>query len=345
MMRPAVTRLAGVPLLVAAGAAAPPATAAPVTVPNTCFHSFDGRWHDQPGVVDLAAGPDPVAPGGPFTTRGSLTLELPARFTRLGYTLGLLKAGENRVAARASLALAATGATPASQVVETDVAFVTTIETNGPAFTSGDPLTVTIPLPSGPWTAPADGAVALRQAGPGLLPKSAAGAGPRGSVFVEGKLGFFAFSMDCQPGTSKPGGAGPIPQEAAPALALGVGRPAAPPPPPPAATAPDVAVLSRGLRVRGGAVRLAVRCVATTPCAGVATLRSAARLRLGARRARVALGATTFSLRPGRAATLVIRPAPRALARLAGRDALAVRATAAPRSGAPASRLLVLRLH
>ncbi|MDX6555733.1 MAG: hypothetical protein QOD86_1928, partial [Miltoncostaeaceae bacterium] len=125
---------------------------------------------------------------------------------------------------------------------------------------------------------------------------------------------------------------------------LGVGAPA-PAPAARAAVTPDVAVLSRGLRVRGGAVRVAVRCVATTPCAGLATLRSDAKLRIGARRAALALGTTPFSLAPGTATTLVIRPARRALARLAGRDALAVRVSAAPASGEPASRLLVLRLH
>jgi len=59
----------------------------------------------------------------------------------------------------------------------------------------------------------------------------------------------------------------------------------------------------------------------------------------------LALGHAPYALEPGRVTTLVIRPAPRALAHLGRRTALPVRVVAAPASGEPASRALVLRLR
>ena len=79
--------------------------------------------------------------------------------------------------------------------------------------------------------------------------------------------------------------------------------------------------------------------------AGVAKLRSRAKLRLGARRAVLALGRAPYALEPGRATTLVLRPAPRALALLGRRTTLPVRVVAAPASGEAGSRVLDLRLR
>lgn len=209
-----------------------------------------------------------------------------------------------------------------------------------------------MPLAATTWTTAAGGVVALRQAGAGRLPVTAAGTTPRGSLFIEGTLGLFPFSLDCQAGAARPNGSGAIPQEPPPVATVGVGTPAPPPAPPlapPPATsagqADGVVILSPGLRLAGGAVRVAVRCASTAPCRGVVAVRSDTPVRSGSRRAVLALGRVAVSLAAGRAASLLVRLTPRALASASTRRALAVRVLATPADGDPVARRLVLRLR
>jgi hypothetical protein len=124
----------------------------------------------------------------------------------------------------------------------------------------------------------------------------------------------------------------------------------APPPPPGGGTTPKPAtagVASTSLRYRDGRVRVVVRCPATAAraCAGTLRARTAARVRVGRRRATVTVLSASYSVEAGRRRTLRLRPttAGRSLLRRARAVRLVVVLRARGARTATATQRLTLR--
>jgi hypothetical protein len=316
-----------------------------VTTTNACLYSVNGEYRNQPVKLTGVGSPTGAAAGAAATLSGaSISAALPPSLPKTGYDLGIFKAGRNPIPSRVWLAIAATGAAPATQVRELSVTASTTIKVDAQGkFVSGTPIVVTIPIPDTTWTVDGSAPVAFSQAGPGTLPSLPVGVGDKivpvsGSIIVKPTLANLRFLMDCQPGTT----AAPF-KTLTPALAAPFATLEADSPVGPASARPSVA--STALKVAGSRVAVAVACPpGAGACKGRIALRSRARVRVGTRSRiitvarvaayEVAAGArTTVALRLGSAARAVMRK----------RRTLGVRVTLTPASGSPITRDVTLR--
>lgn len=329
---------------VIAAALAAPARAATVTTINACLYSVENEYRDQAVTLTGSGSPIGAPAGGVATLSGaSLSARLPPSLPRTGYELGIFKAGYNAIPAKVWIALAATNATPATQVRALTVTASTTIRVNaGRGFVSGTPIVVTIPIPNTTWTLLADGPVSFSQAGPGTLPPLPVGVGDRlapvtGSIVVKPKLASLRFVLDCQPGFTAP----PY-TTITPALATPFGSLDAAVPVPPSAL--RLRVASPALKHRAGRVGVAIACPpGAFSCMGRASVRSLANVRVGsAGRVLTIAGPSTYTVAAGARRTVGLALTPIARRVLRARRSLRVRVGLDPADGADVTRILTL---
>jgi hypothetical protein len=258
-----------------------PALAGTLTTRNSCKWS-DGAWRHLD--VDLAGtgAPSPVAPGsGVALTAASVGVRLPDYLAQAGHGLGILKAGDNEIQARAWVAIAAPATPQGVQVFALQATVHTTItEDASGVYQSSTPIDVTVPIPDSAWTAGAT-PVGFSQAGAGTLPQIPAGSTggliqPIGSAFISATIGTggLKLNIDCQPGTGE-GASPPAPAVAGPFETVGIdaGVPAVTPP---AVRAPVVSLRTTKLVRSGKRVGVAIAC-ADAPCKGAVSVTGASR--------------------------------------------------------------------
>ena len=330
-----------------AAVVAAPAPAATVTTTNACLYSVNNEYRDQLVTLGGVGSPRDAAAGATATLSGAfISATLPPSLPKTGYDLGVLRAGVNPIPSRVWIAIAATGATPATQVAELSVVASTTIKVaaNG-SFISGTPIVVRIPIPDTQWTVTGDAPVAFGQAGAGTLPSLPVGlndqpAAVGGSIVVKPKLANLRFVMDCQPGSTVAPFKSFTPALAPPFATLEADAPA----PPATAVAPAVRVASVKLKRLGSRVGVLVSCPAgSAACTGRLALRSVAPVRI-AGRARVLVVARTARYSVAAGATKAVRLTLSRTARtlMNTRRTLRVRATLAPAAGTVVKRDLTL---
>jgi hypothetical protein len=256
-----------------------PAAAGTLATQNSCKWS-DGVWRHLNVDLTGTGTPSPVAPGsGLSLTAASVHVRLPDYLAQAGHGLGILKAGDNEIQAKAWVAVAAPGTPQGVQVFALQtVAHTTITEDASGAYVSSTPIDVTVPLPDSAWTAGA-ALVAFSQAGAGTLPPVPAGAAggnvqPSGSAFISASIGGggLRLNIDCQPGTGE-GTTPPTPATAGAfeTVALDAGAPAIPAP---LVKTPVIALRTTKLKRSGKSVSVSIAC-ADAPCRGTATMTKA----------------------------------------------------------------------
>ena len=322
-----------------------PAAAGTLTTTNACLYSVNGEYRNQPVKLTGAGSPAGAAAGSTATLSGaSLSATLPPSLPKTGYDLGLFKAGRNPIPSRVWLAIAAAGASPATQVLALSVTASTTIKVNAQGrFVSGTPIVVTIPIPATTWTVDGSVPVAFSQAGPGTLPGLPVGINDQvvpvaGSIVVKPTLANLRFLMDCQPGSTAAPFKTLTPAIAAPFATLEAAGPAAP-----ASARPSV--VSTRLRVAGSRARVVVACPAgPAACRGRIALRSRAPVRIGTRsRILTVARNASYDVAAGARKTVALELGAAARAVLRKRRTLRVRVTLTPVSGEAITRDLTLR--
>jgi len=338
-----------------AAVAADPAGAGTVTIPNACLYSFNAEYRNQQVTLSGVGSPLGASPGTVVTLSGtSLSAQLPTALPEQGYELGVFQAGFNEVPAKVWVALAATNATPATQVRELSVTASTTITVaGGPGseFVSGTPIVVSIPIPDTTWTVSGAGQVTFAQAGPGTLPGLPVGPSDKvqavtGSIVVKPQLGSLRFVLDCQPGVTEPPYKTFTATGAAPFATLESQYvlPAPPPPTPAAQPKPKLRVASTKLKRRDGRIAIAIACPpGTAPCKGRLSARTLSRVRIGRKRRYVKLIPTTsYTVAAGRQRTVRVKLSADARRLLRTRRSVRVRVTLDPSRGANVARTLTL---
>jgi hypothetical protein len=354
-MRPHVRTYAIALFMLAAGLATSPAYAGTITQPNACFYSVNEEFRNQ-AVVLSGVGSPVGAPAGTVATLSgaSISAQLPPSLPMQGYEGGIFHSGYNEVPSKVWIAIAASNATPATQVRELSVIASTTITVQGgegSEFVSGTPIVVTIPIPDTTWTVAADGPVTFAQAPAGSLPDLPVGLDDKviavkGSIVVKPSLGGLRFVMDCQPGSTAAPNKVATPLAATPFAQLEAAAPVPPPPPPPPPVKPagKPRVASSKLKLVAGRVAITIACPAgTVACKGRVGVRSLAPLKLGSKRAILDLTASRAYVVPAsrqRVFKIAITPAARRVMR--ARRSLGLRVTLKPSAGANASRVLTL---
>lgn len=199
---------------------AAPASAGTLTVPNACFWSVPGGWFDQSVEITGAGSPNPAAPGSGVTLTGA-SARSPFPSWIYEYT-EFFQPGENRIEAKVWIALAADGASPATQTLYREVTTTTVKTVHADGTETITPIDVTVPLPDTAWAGPAtEGAAAFKQASAGALGTIPGGVrgqnvDAKGSVFILAMLPTgVGITIDCQPGTAPgrvltPAAAGPF---------------------------------------------------------------------------------------------------------------------------------------
>jgi hypothetical protein len=322
-----------------------PAAAGALTTTNACLYSVNNEYRDQRVKLTGVGSPTGAAAGAAATLSGaSVSAALPASLPKTGYDLGIFKAGQNLIPSRVWLAIAATGAAPATQVRELSVTASTTIKVGAQGnFLSGTPIVVTIPLPDTTWTVTGSAPVTFSQAGPGTLPSLPVGLNDQvvavgGSIVVKPKLANLRFLMDCQPGSTAAPFKTFTPAIAAPFAGLEADGPVAPP-----SARPRVA--STRLRVAGSRAAVVVACPAgLRACKGRIALRSRLPVRVGARSRILTLApAGSYDIAAGARRTVALRLGRAARAVMRKRRTLRVRVTLTPASGTAITRDLTLQ--
>jgi hypothetical protein len=348
-----------------------PAPAATVDTPNACLYSINGEYRNQ--IVTLSGVGSPAgAPAGAAATLSgaSISATLPPSLPEQGYNLGIFKEGYNAIPSTVWIAIAASNASPTTQVRQLSVVASTTIVLrNGPGsdFVSGTPIVVTIPIPDTTWTVAADGPVSFSQAAAGTLPPLPIGTADKvvpviGSIVVKPTLGTLRFVLDCQPGSTVTPFQTATPAVAAPFAALDAlaavapPPPAPPPPPPPIApeVLPNLSIVSPRAGVIGRRIGVAIACPPPDPagrdepgpsgCQGTLTMRSmiTTRTSQGRRAVRIAQPrSVTIPIASRGVVTLALTPAGRHLTDALFRT-LRVRVTLDPKRGSNVSRLMIL---
>jgi hypothetical protein len=256
-----------------------PASAGTLATQNSCKWS-DGYWRHLNVDLTGTGAPSPVSPGSGLNLTGaSVHVRLPDYLAQAGHGLGILKAGDNEIQAKAWVALAAPGTPQGVQVFALQtVAHTTITEDASGVYVSSTPIDVTVPLPDSAWTAGA-APVSFSQAGAGTLPPVPAGSGggnvqPSGSAFISASIGGggLKLNIDCQPGTGE-GTTLPTPAVAAPfeQVAVDAGAPALPAP---LVKTPVIALRTTKLKRSGRSVSVSIAC-ADAPCKGTATMTKA----------------------------------------------------------------------
>jgi hypothetical protein len=259
--------------------AASPASAGTLTTQNSCKWS-DGTWRHLDVDLTGTGSPSPVAPGsGLSLTAASVHVRLPDYLAQAGHGLGILKAGENEIRARAWIAIAAPATPQRVQVFALQTVARTTItEDASGVYQSSTPIDVTVPLPDSAWTA-GGAPVGFTQAGAGTLPPLPAGTSnaniqPAGSAFISATIGSggLKLNIDCQPGTGE--GAGPPTPVAAGAFeTVGIDA-GAPLITPPAIKKPVLTLRTTKLKRSGKRVSVSIAC-ADAPCKGTVSMTKA----------------------------------------------------------------------
>lgn len=344
MRSPHVGRYAIAVAVVAAATLAQPARAATLTSTNACLYSVENEYRDQAVTLTGSGSPIGATAGAVATLSGaSLSARLPPSLPRTGYETGIFKAGYNPIPSKVWIALAATNATPATQVRALSVTASTRIRTTASgAFISGTPIVVTIPIPNTSWTLLEDGPVSFSQAGPGALPPLPVGVGNRevpvsGSIVVKPTLGKLRFVMDCQPGSTAPPFQTFTPAVAPPFASLDATAPV-----PPAAL--RLRVASTSLKHRAGRIGVAIACPpGAFACTGNASVRSLAKVRVGGvSRVLTIAVPRAYTVPAGTQRTVQLPSSALARRVLRTRRSLGVRVTLAPAGGTPVSRVLTL---
>jgi len=131
-----------------------PASAVTLTTENSCKWS-DGYWRHLNADLTGTGSPSPVARGsGLNLTAASVHVRLPDYLAQAGHGLGVLKAGDNEIRAKAWIALAAPATPQSVQVFALEtVAHTTITEDASGAYQSSTAIDVTVPLPDSAWTA------------------------------------------------------------------------------------------------------------------------------------------------------------------------------------------------
>ncbi len=291
--------------------------------------------------------PRAAAAGATATLSGAyISATLPPSLPKTGYDLGIFKAGSNLIPSKVWVAIAATGAAPATQVSELSVTASTTIKVaKSGAFVSGTPIVVRIPIPDTQWTVAGDAPLSFAQAGAGSLPSLPIGlndqlAAVAGSIVVKPRLANLRFVMDCQPGSTVAPFKTFTPALAAPFATLEVDAPV----PPATSAAPAVRVVSTKLKRLGSRVSVLVVCPAGAgTCTGRLALRSVAPVRI-AGRARILLVGPSARYSVAAGATKAVRVTLSRAARtlLRTRRTLRVRTTLTRAGGTAVKRDLTL---
>jgi hypothetical protein len=322
-----------------------PAAAGTRTTTNACLYSVNNEYRDQRAKLTGVGSPTGAATGATATLSGaSVSAALPPSLPKTGYDLGIFKAGQNLIPSRVWLAIAATGAAPATQVLELSVTASTTIKVSAQgSFVSGTPIVVTIPLPDTTWTVDGSAPVAFSQAGPGTLPSLPVGLNDQvvpvgGSIVVKPKLANLRFLMDCQPGSTAAPFKTFTPAIAAPFATLEAAGPVAPP-------SAQARVASTKLKLAGSRAAVIVACPpGSGACRGRLALRSRAPVRIGTRSRILALApAASYNVAAGGRKTVALKLGAAARAVMRKRRTLRVRVTLTPASGAPVTRDLTLQ--
>jgi hypothetical protein len=326
---------------------AAPAHAATVTTTNACLYSVNNEYRDQLVTLGGVGSPLAAAPGTTATLSGAfISATLPPSLPKTGYDLGIFKAGRNSIPSKVWVAIAATGATPATQVRELSLTASTTIKVaKSGAFVSGTPIVVRIPIPDTQWTVTGDVPVAFAQAGPGSLPSLPVGLNDQlvpvaGSILVKPRLANLRFVMDCQPGSTVAPFTTFTAAIAPPFAALEADGPV----PPATATAPAARVASARLKRVGSRVGVVIACPAGAgTCRGRIALRSVAPVRIGGRaRILVVAPPVGYSVAAGARRTVRVTLSRAARTLMTTRPTLRVRATLTPVSGSAVGRNLIL---
>jgi hypothetical protein len=344
--------IAGLVVAVAALSLSPAAFAGTAAIPNACWWTVPGEWNNETLTLTGAASPERAGAGAPITLSGvSARIVLPREVIDLGFSIGLLKAGDNDIPIRAWAALRGTNTLEGLQVRETTAIARTTIvaDANG-EIVSATPLDVQASFPDTQWTAAADAPTTFTQAEAGTLPvlpvgRNGASLTPKGSIYITATLGTTVLQLDCQPGARTADATGPVPAPAAPFASVAAPDGSAAPPLPTAKPEPKLTLLSTKLKVTGSRVALKLSC-AGAPCSGKLSVKSASKITQGKRKRTVTITRTVrYSLAQGATQTLKLRLTATARTLLKKRK-LAVRVTTAPAGGAPlAGKLTLARLR
>ncbi len=323
---------------------AAPARAATVTTMNACLYSVENEYRDQAVTLTGSGSPIAAAAGGAATLSGaSLSAKLPVSLPRTGYELGIFRAGYNAIPSKVWIALAATNATPSTQVRALSVIASTHIRATATgAFVSGTPIVVRIPISNTTWTLLADGPVSFSQAGPGTLPALPVGVGDRvvpvtGSIVVKPTLATLRFVLDCQPGFTAAPFKTFMPAAGAPFATLDAVAPLSP-------AALRLRVASTALRQRAGRVGVVIACPAGAfVCRGDASVRSLAPVRVGSVSRVLTIAARrAFTVAAGVQRTVQLPLTALARRVLRTRRTLRVRVALDSADGADAARVLTL---
>ena len=364
-------------VLAAVAVLAPPAAAGVAETPNACAFSYDGEYRTQ-GVEITASAPASASAGQAFTLTGEeLEVKLRSELARDAAAVGLIPSDGSQVSVgtRTWIALKGTNTREGTQVIGPVAVTATTsaLYDESSQTISATPFVYTPPrLPDTTWTG-TGGDIAFSQAGAGAisaargqLPVGGGGSAltVQGSAVVQASLpGGANFYMDCQPGqtnvTRPEAGAGTTSNSlvAGPFAGVKVAGAATNPggtPPPgsatpsgPAGTVPVAGgIASTALSARAGKVRVRVRCALSGPaCAGTATLRTRAKVKLGTRKAKVISLARSirYSVAAGKAKAVTLTLGLDGRRLVARKRTQRVTLTLKPATGKAATRTLTLR--
>jgi hypothetical protein len=254
-------------------APAAPASAGTLSTQNTCLFSIDQTWRHLNVDLSGTAAPSPVAPGsGLGLTRTSGRMVVPAYLLQYAANAGILQEGENQIPVKVWAALSAPETAQGTQVVTVESTARVTV-TNG----ESGPLDVTVNFPDSAWTA-GTGAIGFRQGPAGTIPAQPVGPGdanvrPRGSVFINARVGALLLNIDCQPGSGEGMGITPTVATAGAFETVAIDA-SVPPTPVPTVKTPALSLKTARLKRSGKRFSVALAC-ADAACKGTVSAKYA----------------------------------------------------------------------